>query len=96
MFSCVCHHREKKLIEYILAVIVLAVVILLVFTSGKPRRTGPTTSTHYKDEYHGVYSHDSLSPDANVHFPVRKDSTSVFPMSKRTERKKTKTHQNRH
>jgi len=83
------------MIEYILAVIVLAVVLLLVFGSGKPRRTGPNTSAHYKDEYHGVYSHDSLSPDANVHFPVRKDSTSVFPMNKREERKKTETYQNR-
>ncbi|MCK5265583.1 MAG: hypothetical protein KAR03_08245 [Candidatus Thorarchaeota archaeon] len=83
------------MIEYILALVVLAAAILLLSGLGKPRKRGPRTSTSYSDDYHGVYSHSSKSPDAEVHFPVRKDSTSVFPMNKRKERKKTETHQPR-
>ena len=83
------------MIEYILALIVLAVVILLLSGLGKPRRRGPRTSKDYSHDSRGVYSHGSNSADAEVHFPVRKDSTSVFPMNKRKERKKTETHQPR-
>jgi hypothetical protein len=83
------------MIEYILAVIILAVVILLISGIGKPRRRGPRTSKSYSDDHRGVYSHGTHSADAEVHFPVRKDSTSVFPMNKRKERKKTETHQPR-
>ncbi|MGY5871453.1 MAG: hypothetical protein RTV72_04330 [Candidatus Thorarchaeota archaeon] len=83
------------MIEYILALIVLATVILLLSGFRKPRNRGSSTSKSYSDDYRGVYSHGPHSPDTEVHFPVRKDSTSVFPMNKRKERKKTETHQPR-
>jgi len=82
-------------IEYILAVIVLAFVILLIFGSGKPRYRGPRSSKDHPSDYHGVYSHDSKSPDSDVYFPVLKDFSSIMPMNKREERKKTETYQNR-
>ena len=82
------------MIEYILAVIIVAIVILLLSGLGTDRR-GPRIPRDHSDDYHGVYSHGSKSVDAEVHFPVRKDSTSVFPMNKRKERKKTETHQPR-
>jgi hypothetical protein len=82
------------MIEYVLAVIVLAVVLLLIFGSGKPRNGSPRINGHSSD-YHGVYSHDSQSPDADVYFPVLKDFSSIMPMNKREERKKTETYQNR-
>lgn len=83
------------MIEYVLVIVVLAVIIVLAFGTGKPRRKGPPTSKSYSDDYHGVYSHSSKSIDSEAHFPVRKDSTSIFPMNKRKERKKTETHQPR-
>jgi len=83
------------MIEYILALVVLAAVILLLYGSRKPRRRGPRTYKDYPHDPRGVYSHGSNSPDAEVYFPTRKDSTSVFPMNKRKERKKTETHQPR-
>ena len=83
------------MIEYILTLLVLAVVILFLFGRGEPRRRGSLTSKDYPHDPRGVYSHGSNSADAEVHFPVRKDSTSVFPMNKRKERKKTDTHQTR-
>ena len=82
------------MIEYILAVIVLAIVILLVSGMGKPRNSGPRIRGD-SSEYHGIYSHDSKSPDADVYFPVLKDFSSIMPMNKREERKKTETHQPR-
>lgn len=81
------------MIEYILAVIVLAVVIFLVSGMGKPRRRDSRTSKDYSHDPRSVYSHGSDSADGEVYFPTRKDSTSVFPMNKRRERKKTETHQ---
>ena len=83
------------MIEYILAVVILAAVIVFLSGSGKPRNRGPRTSESYSDVYPGVYSHGPRSPDAEVHFPVRKDSTALFPMNKRKERKRTKTFQNK-
>ena len=82
------------MIEYILALIVLAVVILFLSGLGTDRRRSRIPRDHSQD-YQGVYSHGSKSVDTEVHFPVRKDSTSVFPMNKRKERKKTETHQPR-
>ena len=82
------------MIEYILAVFVLAVVILLVSSAGSPRNRGPRIRDDSID-YHGVYSHDSKSPDSDVYFPVLKDFSSIMPMNKREERKKTETHQPR-
>lgn len=79
------------MIEYFLAVIVLAVVIVLFSSLGNKRRRGPSTFTDRSGEYRGVYSHDSQSPDAEVYFPAQKDSTSLMPMNKREERKKTET-----
>jgi hypothetical protein len=84
------------MIEYILAAIVLAVVILLVFSSGSSRNRGSRISKDHSSNYHGVYSHDSKSPDSDVYFPVLKDFSSIMPMNKREERKKTETHQPRH
>ncbi len=83
------------MIEYILALLVIAAAILFLSDRGKPRRRGSRTSKDYPHDPRGVYSHGSSSADAEVHFPVRKDSTSVFPMNKRKERKKTDTHQPR-
>ncbi len=81
------------MIEYIAAIVVLAVVIILLSVSRKPRRRGPRAYRDYPHDPRGVYSHGSNSADAEVYFPTRKDSTSVFPMNKRKERKKTETHQ---
>lgn len=77
------------MLEYILAGFVLAIVLLL-FLSGRenPRYRGSGND-------HGVYSHGSKSPDSEVYFPVLKDSSSIMPMNKREERKKTETYQNR-
>ncbi|MCK4567996.1 MAG: hypothetical protein KAU48_11885 [Candidatus Thorarchaeota archaeon] len=83
------------MIEYLLALLVLAAVILFLFDRGEPRRRGSRTSKDYPHDPRGVYSHGSNSADVEVHFPVRKDSTSVFPMNKRKERKKTETYQPR-
>ena len=83
------------MIEYILALLVLVAVILLLSNLGKPRRRGPRTYKDYPYDPRGVYSHGSNSADGEVYFPTRKDSTSVFPMNKRKERKKTETYQNR-
>jgi len=81
-------------IEYILAVIVLAVVILLLSGLGTDRRR-PRIPKDHSDDYHGVYSHGPKSVDTEVHFPVFKDFSGVFPMNKREKRKKTETHQPR-
>lgn len=83
------------MIEYILAVVIPIVVIVFLFSLGKPRKRGPRTSKDHSHDYHGVYSHDSQSPDADVYFPVLKDFSSIMPMNKREERKRTKTFQNR-
>ena len=83
------------MIEYILAVFVLAIVVLLVFSSGSSRNRGSNISKHHRSDYHGVYSHDSKSPDSDVYFPVLKDFSSIMPMNKREERKKTETYQPR-
>ncbi|MHA1862733.1 MAG: hypothetical protein ACTSWA_03110 [Candidatus Thorarchaeota archaeon] len=83
------------MIEYILALIVLAVVILFLSGLGKPRRRSSGISKDYSHDPRGVYSHGRDSADGEVYFPTRKDSTSVFPMNKRKERKKTETHQPR-
>jgi len=79
------------MIEYILAVIVLAIVILLVSGMGKPRTRGPRTS----DGQTMLYSHDSRDIAAEVYVPAIRDSAAPFPLSKREERKKTETHQPR-
>jgi len=78
--------------EYILAVIVLAIVILIFSSIGTDRR-GPRIPRDHSEDYQGVYSHGSKSVDTEVHFPVFKDFSSVFPMNKREKRKKTETHQ---
>ena len=83
------------MIEYILAVVVLAAVIVFFSGSGKPRNRGPRTSKDHSSDYQGVYSHDSQSPDSDVYFPVLKDFSSLMPMNKREERKRTRTFQNR-
>jgi hypothetical protein len=83
------------MIEYVLAVVILATAIILLFGLGKPRKKGPRTLKDHSHDYHGVYSHDSHSVDTELYFPVLKDSSSVFPMNKREERKKTETYQNR-
>jgi hypothetical protein len=75
--------------------VVLAGVILLFLGLEKPRKTGPRTFKDHSHDYHGVYSHDSQSPDAEVYFPVLKDFSTFMPMNKREERKKTKTFQNK-
>jgi len=77
------------MIEYILAVFVLAIVILLLLSGRENSRNRGSGKDH------GVYSHGSHSPDSEVYFPVLKDSTSPMPMNKREERKKTETYQNR-
>jgi FtsZ-interacting cell division protein ZipA len=79
------------MIEYILAAIVLAIVIILLGSLGKKHRRGSSTFKDHPSDYHGVYSHDSRSPDAEVYFPVLKDSTSIMPMNKKEEREKTET-----
>ena len=76
------------MIEYIVAVFVLAIVVLLFLSSRENSRNRGST------EYRSVYSHGSQSPDSEVYFPVLKDSTSPMPMNKREERKKTETYQN--
>lgn len=82
------------MIEYILALIGLAIVIILL--SGlRTDRKKPQISRDHSQDYQGVYSHGPKSVDTEVHFPVLKDFSSIFPMSKRTERKKTETHQPR-
>jgi hypothetical protein len=83
------------MIEYILAVIVVMAIIIIISGLGKPHKRGPRTSKDYLHDPRSVYSHGSDSPDGEVYFPTRKDSTSVFPMNKRRERKKTETHQPR-
>jgi len=83
------------MIEYIIAFLILAAVILYLAGLGGPRRRGSRTYKDYPHDPRGVYSHGSNSADAEVYFPTRKDSTSVFPMNKRKERKKTETHQPR-
>ena len=83
------------MIEYILAMFVLAAVIISLSGLGKPRKTGPRTFKDHSHEYHGVYSHDSQSVDTEVYFPVLKDFSSIMPMNKRKERKKTRTFQNK-
>lgn len=79
------------MIEYILAVIILAAVILLVSGLGKPRTRGPRRS----DGQTMLYSHDSRDIAAEVYFPTFRDSTAPFPLSKREEREKTETYQPR-
>ena len=82
------------MIEYILALLVLAVVILFLSGIGTDKRRARIPRDHSGD-YQGVYSHGPKSVDAEVHFPVFKDFSSVFPMNKREKRKKTETHQPR-
>ena len=82
------------MIEYILAVVVLAAVIVFLSGSGKPRTRGPRIHKDHSHDYQGVYSHGPRSPDAEVHFPVLKDFSSIMPMNKREERKRTRTFQN--
>jgi hypothetical protein len=83
------------MIQYILAMVILATTVILFFGLGKPHKRGPSTPKDYSHDYHGVYSHDSQSPDAEIYFPVLKDFSTFMPMNKREERKKTQTHQNR-
>lgn len=42
-----------------------------------------------------LYSHDSRDKVAEVYYPAIRDSTALFPLSKREERKKTESHQPR-
>jgi hypothetical protein len=83
------------MIEYILAAFALVVVILLVINSKSSPNRRPRIPKDHSHEYHGVYSHDSKSPDSDVYFPVLKDFSSIMPMNKREERKKTETYQPR-
>ena len=82
------------MIEYILAVVLLGIIILILSGVGSDRRRGRILRDH-SDDYQGVYSHGPKSVDTEVHFPVLKDFSGVFPMRKREERKKTETHQPR-
>ncbi|MHA1137879.1 MAG: hypothetical protein ACTSSE_15475 [Candidatus Thorarchaeota archaeon] len=79
------------MIEYILAVVVLAVIVILVSSLGKPRPRGPRRS----EGQTMLYSHDSRDKVAEVYVPAFRDSAAPFPRSKREERKKTETHQPR-
>jgi hypothetical protein len=88
--------EELDTIEYVIAVAFLAGVILLLLNLKRSRRTASHTTKEHRHDYHGVYSHDSHSLDAEAYFPVLKDSASVFPMNKREEREKTETFQNEH
>jgi hypothetical protein len=79
----------EKMIEYILALVVLAALILLL--SGKPRRG----TRHLSDGQTMLYSHDSRDTSAEVYLPAFRDSAAPFPRSKREEREKTETYQPR-
>ena len=94
MVSVVSIIRGNRMIEYILAMIVLGVVILFLSGLGTDRRNSRIPRDH-SDDYQGVYSHGAKSVDTEVHFPVFKDFSGIFPMNKREERKKTETHQPR-
>jgi hypothetical protein len=91
MFSSEYILWDKTVIEYILAIVVLVIVILFISGFQKPRNGG--SRKNHPSGYHGVYSHDSQSPDTEVYFPVLKDFSSVMPMNKREDRKKTETYQ---
>jgi hypothetical protein len=79
------------MIEYILAVVVLAVVLLLLLGPGKSRRGDSRISKGSTM----LYSHDSRDKVAEVYVPAFRDSAAPFPRSKREEREKTETHQPR-
>jgi len=42
-----------------------------------------------------LYSHDSRDKVAEVYYPAIRDSTALFPLSKKEEREKTETYQPR-
>ena len=84
------------MLEYILAAFILVIVFLLLLSGRENSRTrGSSKYNRGSSKYHGVYSHDSQSPDSDVYFPVLKDFSSIMPMNKREERKKTETYQPR-
>jgi hypothetical protein len=79
------------MIEYILALIILAGVILLVFGFAKPRSRG---TRHVSDDHTMVYKSDSNDVVADSYYPGIRGSVGPFPVGKREERKKTETYQN--
>jgi hypothetical protein len=73
----------------ILGVFLLAVVI---FFASDSRRTRIRRPTKPKGPTM-LYSHDSRDKVAEVYYPAIRDSTALFPLSKKEEREKTETFQ---
>jgi len=65
----------------------LAILIAVSWYSGRRPYDDPSKSRHTM-----LYSHDSRDIASEVYYPTYRDTTMVFPRSKREERKKTKTH----
>ncbi|TFG34037.1 hypothetical protein EU527_05400 [Candidatus Thorarchaeota archaeon] len=73
------------------SVFLLAVVIFLFTYREKLRMSKPRTSRGPTL----LYSPDSRDIAAEVYYPAIRDSTALFPLRKREERKKTETFENR-
>ncbi|MGY5874867.1 MAG: hypothetical protein RTU30_03895 [Candidatus Thorarchaeota archaeon] len=81
---------ENKMLGYMILGIFLAMILIigLSLTKGKrkpydrPQRRGQTM----------LYRPDSRDLAAEVYYPTYRDSTMVFPRSKREKRKKKETH----
>ncbi|MBE0525908.1 MAG: hypothetical protein IH631_03135 [Candidatus Thorarchaeota archaeon] len=80
------------MIEYILALVVLAVAILIFSGVGKPRTGGPRRISKGQTM---VYKSDSIDVVADSYHPGIRGSVGPFPIGKKEERKKTETHQPR-
>jgi hypothetical protein len=84
--------REYSMIGIaILGVFLLAAIILLASNS---KRMGIRKSAKAKGPTL-LYSHDSRDKVAEVYYPAIRDSTALFPLSKKEEREKTETFQSR-
>lgn len=80
------------MIEYILALIVLAAIALIVTSYTMKRSEG---SQHIPKGQTMVYKSDSNDVVAESYYPGIRGSVGPFPVGKRKERKKTETFENR-
>ena len=83
------------MIEYILALIVLAVVILIFSGVGKSRTEGPRRISEESKGQIMMYKSDSIDVVADSYYPGIRGSVGPFPVGKKEERKKTETYQPR-
>lgn len=81
------------MIEFVSALVIVVVVILLFVGVRKPRLEGPR---QISPEQTMVFKSDSTDVVSESYYPGIRGSVGPFPIGTREERKKTETFQSRH